>query len=114
MINKKTDIKILIVEVLFYFSIVAREFGTQLGILNIQGLSGAIIVFAGMVCLFIMLSQHDTFPGVFYIGLVITGIVTLTTLRVYGSEFIKSHEIQPMLFWPFQMLMALKSLKMII
>jgi hypothetical protein len=106
MTDKKISYSTLFVELFFYFSIIAREFGNQLGVLKYQGLSGTIIVLAGITCLMIMLLGHYKIPGVFFVGLAITGFIVFTALHVYGANFMEEYEIRSVFFWSFQMLMA--------
>lgn len=88
------------VEFLLYFSLGCRVFGHQLGVLSITGLSGAIIVGAGLVCLVVMFSQREPIPVSLLFVLLINCMANVTDLVLIGMF------TRDMLYWMSVLLMA--------
>jgi len=95
----------LIVEILFYISIVCRAFGEQLGVLKIVGLSGAIITLSGLVSLGIIIVKREKIPFSFYFALGITLWGILSEMYVTNSLSLTGTS-KDLLFWTSYLLMA--------
>lgn len=90
----------IFIEILFYLSITARVFGQQLGVIDITGLSGAIIVASGFVCMVVMISHQEHFPPSLIFVLLINLIANTTDLFYVGLF------TRDMLYWMSILLMA--------
>ncbi|MBN1141394.1 MAG: hypothetical protein JXB25_06325 [Deltaproteobacteria bacterium] len=74
----------LCIEFLLCFAIAGRVFGYQIGILNVLGLSGAIIAASGFACFVIMLARREPLPISLLFAVIINGIANLTDLYHIG------------------------------
>lgn len=82
-LNKTSELWFICVEVLLYFSMACRIFGAQFGVLNILGLSGAIILASAAFSFIVMFYRHDKIPASIYFALIINIIANITDLYMY-------------------------------
>jgi len=87
------------VELLLYMSFGSRLFGKQLGVLSVEGLSGAMILASGLVCLVIILIRQESLPVSFLFAVLISLLATIVDL--YLVDYIPRN----MLFWSCGLLM---------
>lgn len=74
----------LLVEMLLWTAIASRVFGHQLGVLNVAGLSGAIILIAAAGCLVLVLLRGEQIPVSVLFALGVNVIGNLTDLMLIG------------------------------
>jgi hypothetical protein len=98
--SERVDLRLWLIEFFLYFSLASRIFGNQLGVLNISGLSGAIIIACGFLCFIIMLGAKQPVPATIYFAFMINVIANITDL--YHYELFSRN----MVYWLFFQLMA--------
>ncbi|MBE0575230.1 MAG: hypothetical protein IH613_04950 [Desulfuromonadales bacterium] len=81
--ERTVDLWLIGIEFLLYFSMTCRVFGAQFGILNIYGLSGAIILASAVLAFVIMIFRHESIPVSVYFALIISIIANITDLYFY-------------------------------
>jgi hypothetical protein len=104
--NERCDWGRFIVEALLYVSMIGRVFINQLGIVKIQGLSGAIICLSGLCCAIIMITKRERFPTSFYFILTINIAANISQVIATGQPPIFGDFLRPLLFWICHLLMA--------
>lgn len=90
----------ILVEVLLYLAIGLRVFGDKLGIFSVPGLSGAIILFAGVVCFLVLIVKKEPLPVSVCFAFVLNLFANAVDLMQTG---VLANE---MLFWLSLLLMA--------
>lgn len=88
----------IVVELLLYFSIAGRAFGNQLGILKVEGLSGAIIALSGLISFCIIFAKKEKLPSSIYFAIVMNILANVSELAA-GSVPGTGWAPKKMLFW---------------
>lgn len=83
-LSNNRDPSRLLIEGLLWVAIASRIFINQLGILNLAGLSGAIIISAGAFCLLVMIINGERIPISVWFALGVSSIANLTDLVITG------------------------------